>query len=169
MPSSWTRRNFLSSGLVAGAALTGPKRILAMPPLGKHASTPAPFKKAVKFNMIAGSSSVHEKFQLLKDLGFDGVELDSPNGLDQQEVLDAHHATGFPIHGVVDSVHWGKPFSHPDGKVRAAGVNALETALRDCQAYGGSTVLVVPAVVNNRSATNRPGNARSPRSPKSFP
>jgi L-ribulose-5-phosphate 3-epimerase len=100
--------------------------------------------------MIADGNSVLEKFQILKGLGFDGVELDSPNGLDRQEILDAREATGLPIHGVVDSAHWGKPFSHPEKKVRKAGLQALETALRDCQAYGGSTVLVVPAVVNKQ-------------------
>ncbi|MEX1055351.1 MAG: sugar phosphate isomerase/epimerase family protein, partial [Rhodothermales bacterium] len=35
-----------------------------------------------------------------------------------------------------------------DATVRANGVAALRTALRDAQAYGASTVLLVPAVVN---------------------
>jgi L-ribulose-5-phosphate 3-epimerase len=145
MSKPWSRRSFLACSALGGAALTSPASALT-----QACRAPSPFRKAVKYNMIAGSQSVRDKFQLLKDLGFDGVELDSPNGLDRQEVLDARDATGLPIHGVVDSMHWGKPFSHPDEKVRKAGLQALETALRDCQAYGGSTVLVVPAVVNKQ-------------------
>jgi len=105
-------------------------------------------KLAVKYGMIGTDGTVREKFQLLKDLGFDGVELDSPNNLDNDEVVAASKEVGLPIHGVVDSVHWAKPFSHPDQAVRTEGVKALETAIRDCNAYGGSTVLVVPAVVS---------------------
>lgn len=105
-------------------------------------------KKAVKYYMVQPGSTVHEKFALLKSLGFDGIELDAPSNLDRQEVIEARDATGLPIHGVVDSAHWSKPFSHPDAKVRAEGVAALEKAIDDAHAYGASTVLVVPAVVN---------------------
>jgi len=62
----------------------------------------------------------------------------------------ARDATKLPIHGVVDSVHWRKPLSHPKPEVRAEGRAALETALRDCRKLGGSTVLLVPAVVNKQ-------------------
>jgi len=118
---------------------------------------------AVKFGMVqpgdsevapgsesrgTADHSIRAKFQLLKDLGYDGVEMDSPSDLDINEVIDASRETDLPIHGVVDSVHWSKPFSHPDAAVRAEGVKALETAIKDCKALGGTTVLVVPAVVN---------------------
>ena len=138
-----TRRGFLTAGAAATTAASLPAR--------KRAGTAprdARWMKAVKYGMVGEGDTVLAKFQLVKELGFDGIELDSPNGLDRQEVLDARDQTGLPIHGVVDSVHWGKPFSHPNPKVRAEGVRALETALDDCKAYGGDTVLVVPAVVN---------------------
>ena len=142
------RRDFiaLTGAGVAGAALGTPS--LANP-LPTKAATPSPFKKAVKFGMIEKDGlSVREKFELLQRLGYDGVELSSPNDLSRDEVLEARDATGLPIHGVVDSVHWDKPFSHPDPDVRAAGREGLKTALADAQAYGASTVLLVPAVVN---------------------
>lgn len=107
-----------------------------------------PLKKAVKFGMIDEPLSILEKFQLLKELGFDGIEMDSPNDLDNDEILEAKTAAGLPIHGVVDSVHWRQTLSHPDPAVRAEGVAGLETALRDAKTYGASTVLLVPAVVN---------------------
>ncbi len=92
--------------------------------------------------------SILEKFRLLRNLGYDGVELDSPSNLDEQEVIDAKNASGLPIHGVVDSVHWKQTLSHPDSAVRDEGRAGLEHALRQAKAYGASTVLLVPAVVN---------------------
>jgi hexulose-6-phosphate isomerase len=46
-----------------------------------------------------------DKFQPLIDLGFDGVELDSPNDLDKNVVLKAGDKTGLLIPGVVNSLH----------------------------------------------------------------
>lgn len=110
--------------------------------------TAARVKKAVKLHMVEGDYTTLEKFRLLKEIGFDGVELNSPNDLPREEVLAARDETGLPIHGVVDSVHWDKPLSHPDPSVRAEGVAGLRQALSDAEAYGASTVLLVPAVVS---------------------
>jgi hexulose-6-phosphate isomerase len=105
-------------------------------------------KKAVKFGMVEEEFSIVDKFRLLKTLGFDGVEMDSPSDLDRDEVIRARDETGLSIHGVVDSVHWNKTLSDPDPAVRAEGLAGLKTALDDARAYGASTVLLVPAVVN---------------------
>ena len=133
------RRDFLAS---TALGLTG--LAFARPRL-----TSGTIRKAVKFGMVQEESlSIVEKFQLLKDLGFDGVELDSPSDLDRDEVIAARDSVGLPIHGVVDSVHWQKTLSHADPAVRAEGLAGLRTALDDASAYGASTVLLVPAVVN---------------------
>lgn len=76
--------------------------------------------------------------------------MDSPNDLDNDEIIAARDATGLPIHGVVDSVHWRQTLSDPDAAVREAGLNGLRTAIQDAHAYGASTVLLVPAVVNKQ-------------------
>lgn len=105
-------------------------------------------KKAVKFGMVGGKLSIKEKFALVKKLGFDGIELNAPSGLDKAEVVAARDEVGLPIHGVVDSQHWSKTLSDANSDVRADGVKALETAIHDCATYGGTTVLLVPAVVH---------------------
>ena len=104
--------------------------------------------KSLKFGMIQEGETMLEKFTLIKECGFDGVELDSPSKLDLDEVLDAKEQTGIQIPGVVLSTHWAKPFNHPDDSVRADAKAGLRRALHDCKALGGTTVLVVPAVVN---------------------
>ena len=107
-------------------------------------------KKCLKFGMVKEDLSTMDKFKLLKDLGFDGVELDSPNQLNKKELLDARDKTGLEIPGTVNSVHWKSPLSDPDPAVRAKCVESMKTALHACKKYGGTTVLLVPAVVNEK-------------------
>jgi len=139
------RRKFLLAGALgtAGLAMNNSHMVAQI--------RKASIRKAVKFSMIQEPSlSIAEKFQLLKDLGFDGVEMESPNELDRSEVVAARDDVGLPIHGVVDSVHWTQTLSDPDPAVREAGLDGLKTAIQDSHAYGGSTVLLVPAVVNKQ-------------------
>ena len=117
-------------------------------------STSHPILLSLKFSMIGGEASVLDKMQIARDIGFDGVEFDSPNGFDTSEVLAARDATGIPIHGVVDSVHWNERLSDPDPSVREKGIAGLETALRDAAAYGGSSVLLVPGRVADSEKEN---------------
>ena len=62
-------------------------------------------------------------------------------------MLKAGDATGVEIPGVVDLVHWRQTLGDPDPAVREAGRRGLKTAIRDCKFYGGTSVLLVPAVV----------------------
>ncbi len=142
------RQDFIKLSLGAIAAST-----LPTPPIFGQAGPKLPtgkakFKKSLKIGMVEGAMPLLEKFKLLKELGYDGVELDSPSPLDRQEVLAAKAQTGLLIPGVVCSEHWKSPFSSPDAAVRAKCAAAMQTALEDCRAYGGTTVLLVPAVVN---------------------
>jgi len=105
-------------------------------------------KICLKYGMVKGDMSILDKFQMLKDIGFDGVEMDSPNDLDNDEIIEARNKTGLEIPGVINSVHWKSPLSHPDPDVRAECVEAMKVSLSDSKAYGGSTVLLVPGVVN---------------------
>ena len=139
------RRTFAKK-IVAGSAVLGVWPHMAF-------GAPPPInKKSLKFGMIEEDLSVLEKFQLVKELGFDGVELDSPHQLNEKEILDAKQKTGLEIPGLVNSVHWKKPLSDPDPSVRAACTESMIDALHMCKKYGGTTVLLVPAVVNETVA-----------------
>jgi hexulose-6-phosphate isomerase len=131
------RREVLAMGAAALAAARLPRGAGPRPAI----------RKAVKYGMVQLEGSVRDKLELLAEIGFDGVEMDSPSDLDPEEVLAARDASGLAIPGVVDSAHWRLPLSDPDPDVRARGRAALETALRDCARFGGSSVLLVPAVV----------------------
>lgn len=136
------RRTFLGAATLAGAASALPE----------STSTPRQFdvKKSLKVEMIKGARDLTEAFEFAKQAGFDGVEMSSPNKYELADVLIAKKSTGLDVPGVVLSTHWQRPFNHPDEKKRAEAVKNLEQAIDDCAAYGGDTVLVVPAVVNEK-------------------
>jgi L-ribulose-5-phosphate 3-epimerase len=140
MTTSIDRRAFLHSGLAATAAL-------AAGAAAAEEKKPK-LKKAVKYGMIQIKGTIEEKFELIKSLGFHGVEMDSPSNIDKDEAVKARDKTGIIIHGVIDSVHWKDTLSDPDEKVRARGLAALETALKDASVYGADTALLVPGVVD---------------------
>ncbi|MBL0111253.1 MAG: sugar phosphate isomerase/epimerase [Saprospiraceae bacterium] len=141
--NGYQRRDFLKYSAMASMAFSLP--------LPRMKSTGPPIiKKALMFGMIKENLSIMDKFKLVKDLGFDGIELDSPNDLNEKEVLEARDKTGIELPGVVNSIHWKSPLSDPDPAVRATCVESMITALNDCKKYGGTSVLLVPAVVNDK-------------------
>lgn len=154
MKPASSRREFLShaSGVVLASSVS-----LQLWPAAARAAGEAErprLKKAVKFGMIAGNQPIEAKFALIKSLGFQGVEMDSPSDVNVQEAVSARDKTGIDIHGVVDSIHWNVRLSDPDPEVRAKGLEGLRTALRDAKAYGATTVLLVPGKVSNPETEN---------------
>lgn len=144
------RRQFLSGATAAAALGALPAFSMSQSSGVKSAGTAPKFKKAVMLGMVQHTGPLVERFEILRDCGFDGVEIDSPSDIRTEELLAAKEATGIGVEGTVDSVHWSKPLSDPDEKVRAAGLAGLERAIKDCSAWGGTSVLLVPAVVNER-------------------
>jgi hexulose-6-phosphate isomerase len=141
---SCKRRTFLraSGAVVATAALLRSVDGADEPPKNH-------WKKAFMLGGVSKGSPLGA-FELLKEAGFQGVELISPNAFDLKEVLSARDQTGLSIHGVSGSRHWRDPLSDPDPEVIARGMAAIRQEFADCKAYGGTTVLVVPAVVNKK-------------------
>jgi L-ribulose-5-phosphate 3-epimerase len=137
MMDAVNRRSFL---ITSGAALAAPA--LASSALGKTRD----IHKAIMYETVGIKGSVLEKFQAVKAAGFEGIEPMS------HEVLDAFAATGLKPASCCCSTHWKKPLSDPDPAVRQAGLDGLIQALRDAKAYGASSVLLVPAVVNKTVA-----------------
>ena len=145
------RRTFLAAGAAATSLLC------SRPGLALGADQPAKkpkLKKAVKYAMIAGNDSIEDKLNLVKDLGFLGVEMDSPSDIDFPAAAAASKKTGVEIHGIIDSVHWQIRLSDPDAEVRAKAVKALRGALADAHTVGASTVLLVPGKVSDPQHEN---------------
>jgi len=144
-PTACDRRGFLAAaGFAAGTVGLGWANSMT----AEAASLEKTYKKAVKLGMVQLRGPVVGKFHMLKELGFDGVEVntrfDGEAGRD--ELVRARDESGLPIHGVVPP-GWLTALSHPDPAERARGVEDLKTAMRDSKRFGGTSVLVVPARV----------------------
>ena len=139
-----SRRSFVMSASAAALAAALPV----------SAAPARPYKLAVGYGMIGIKGTVLEKFQLLKDVGFDGVEINAPGAVNRDEALAACDKTGIAVHGVVDSVHWGTRLSDPDPAVREKGLKGLLAALEDAKFLGADTVLLVPGAVKNKETEN---------------
>lgn len=89
------RRDFLKNSALAASAITLGVSGVA------QASLVAParpmIKKSLKWGMVKGDMSIMDKFKMLKEIGYDGVELDSPHTLDHKEILAARDKTGLEL------------------------------------------------------------------------
>ncbi|MBL6911073.1 MAG: hypothetical protein ISR34_11705 [Pirellulales bacterium] len=120
---SLDRRQFLKSS--AGLATLGSLPFLSL------AATPGPLsgkiKIAVKYHMIAEPGlSIIDKFRLLKEIGFDGVEVKTDHLAEANAFVKAIEETGLPVHGVIHS-------SKPD----------IAGAVSFAKRLGGDSVLVL--------------------------
>src|SRR5256885_8145079 len=116
-----SRRRFLQTTAALGlAAALGPRALAQDKPK---------LKKAVKFAMIKTDGSIKDKFELIKKLGFEGVEFDRPAEIDRAEAVRAQDETGIKIHGVIGSIHWKARPSDADPDVRGRALERLKTAI----------------------------------------
>ena len=137
------RRDFLTTASLAMAA--GTFSMIGQPIAAAPAEKPR-LRKALKLSMVGGNGTLLEKFKMVKAAGFEGIDVDSDESVN--DVKRAMSESGLIVHGMVDYVHWGQPLSSADPTVRAKGVEVLQKCLRETKIYGGTTVLLVPAVVN---------------------
>ncbi len=121
------RREFMRAAGVAAAA-----GVLLNETQPAHAGQfTGKIKKAVKYGMVKDGATPLEKLQLLKDLGFDGVE---PNykEVDIKELSKAVEATGLPVHGIVKG--WS--------------FDEVNTSIDQAKEVGATSVLIVAGKVD---------------------
>src|SRR6516165_2620835 len=121
-----SRRDFL----VVSAA-TAATALLARAGQPSEPAAKRTLRKAVMYGMIGAGKTVEDKFKILKDTGFAGVEMDSPTTISMDEILEAQAKTGIKVHGLIDSQHWKYYLNAPDQAAQDEAIKALETCLRD--------------------------------------
>lgn len=166
-PADWyqdmnNRRSFLvQSGAVAvatGTAFSNPGSLLADDQ--PTAKTPW-LKKTLKIGMVKHKGSLTEKFQIAKDCGFAGIELNAP-GFSIEDAKKAVQETGLPVDGTVGGNHWKVRHTDPDPQVRQQALKSLRDGIAATRAVGGDTMLLVaghgkdgsPAEVYERAMAN---------------
>jgi L-ribulose-5-phosphate 3-epimerase len=123
------RRHFLQIGGLALTA-TAMSSLANSTPQARAADSGDRIKKAVGWEMIQEELSAEDKFRLVKDVGFEGVEVNSrllkSGGLEPRDLARASEKVGIPIHGVSGA-------SHGD----------LKAILDEAAIYGATSILHV--------------------------
>ncbi len=144
------RRSFLErlgagAAVLSGLGLAGTRRSSADAPTASRTPRPARVRTATKFHMLESEAPVRERFRMIRDAGFEGVEFRSPNDHDTAAIVEARDATGLEVIGVVAG--W-KNFGSTNPAELKQSHEELETALQDAADYGASLVLLVPETVD---------------------
>ena len=156
------RRKFISSSALAITAVAASSHVMAH---AEEASTSTAgatrLRKTLKLNMVKGNASLAEKFAIVRNAGFEGVELDAP-GFNIEDAKAAMKSTGLIIDGTVNANHWQVRHTDPDPAVRAAALKSCQDGLLATAAVGADTMLLVaghgkdgtPAEVFDRALEN---------------
>lgn len=133
------RRTFLTftASAAAAAAFTSPA----------PAASKRPLRKAIMYSTIGVKGAPLARLRAMKEAGFEGVE--PLGGMNREEVVAALKDTSLQAASVCCHTHWVKPLSAPDEATRQVGLDGLLHSLHDAQAYGATSVLLVPGVARN--------------------
>jgi hexulose-6-phosphate isomerase len=108
-----------------------------------------PIEKAVLGSMLPKElPDWKSKFVVAKEAGFTQLEMGTvEDAKEEAEIAKAAKEVGLKIHGVMNQAHWKFPLNSTDASVVKTAMAGMRTSLRNAQAWGASTVLLVPAVV----------------------
>src|SRR5688572_25082808 len=136
------RRHFLAAAAAAPAALA------QTPP-----SSRLPIKKAVLFRMLPRTLPLKERMELAVAAGFEEMECPTmPDQAEAEAVKKAADDAKLRIHSVMNMDHWRFPLSSDDPEVVTKSVKGMETSLHNAKLWGADAVLLVPAVVNDKTS-----------------
>lgn len=143
------RRDFVTGTMaVAGAVASGLSASTAAEVKSESNRTIKNIiRKAVVSGMAPGDMPMTDRFKMLKDVGFDGIELYpmEPKQIDEARV--ALEKSGLIAHSVMNSLHWKYPLTSPREDEVEKSLKGMEQSLRTAHALGCETVLLVPGVV----------------------
>ncbi|MXZ01049.1 sugar phosphate isomerase/epimerase [Candidatus Poribacteria bacterium] len=109
-------------------------------------------KKGICIGSLPGSSA-EARFTLAKEAGFEGVEINTlDNDNDRQEIKAVAEEHDLEVISVMNSKHWACPLSDADAQIRAESRAGMLDSIATAKAVGAETVLLVPAVVNDKTS-----------------
>ena len=138
-----TRREFVKAVSAVAAS-----SFVKLPPASK-----AVIKKGLVFDMVPSALSYADRFQLVRDAGFEVVQaLTEPDDTKAAAMKHAADAAGIRIDSVMNVDHWQYPLSSGDPAVVEKSLAGMRVSLRNAKLWGADTVLLVPAVVNPQTS-----------------
>lgn len=161
------RRQFLkgsalaAAGIVSGASALAQGTLTFRGPAGRNPNggngnggalrrfNTTTILKGVSLGMISDGKTVEEKFQIARDCGIQGIEVNCPTTDENlEEILKASEKVRMPIAGIMFGGNWKENLSEPDPQKRATYIASITKAIQQGKALGAPHVLVVPGVVN---------------------
>ena len=107
-------------------------------------------KKGICLGCVIGAD-LAEKYANAAKFGFQTVEpgtLSTPT--ERAMHAELAQANGIKVSSIMNQAHWGRPLSDPDPDVRKQSIDGIVQSIDSAVALGADTVLVVPAVVNDK-------------------
>lgn len=112
-------------------------------------------KKSISIDALKFEGSFLDKFSLVKDVGFDGIELESPLPVPnadeyvkmREEIIAARDETGLEVSCVHNRFQWTQPFTDADRMNRKRARSPFFTAIGDAAIYGCRLVRAMPGMV----------------------
>jgi len=152
MSINMNRRHFLkqSSAFALGESFlgTGAVASTASGLIRTGSAVGSTLRKGACIGVLPSELSVLERFELAKELGFEGIE---PNTLESPEEVEeyrrASEQTGVEIHSIMNSGHWKYPLTDNDPEVVKECVKGIQTSIRNAHELGADAVLLVPGIV----------------------
>jgi hexulose-6-phosphate isomerase len=147
----YDRRAFLQ--LVGAAAVVRPPSAHATQLPQPPAKAAGAIRKSTLINMLPRDRPYAERFAMAKEAGFEAIEMQTIAAQEEAaEIKEAATDTGLRIHSVMNMAHWRQPISSADPAVVTESVKGMETSLRNAALWGADAVLLVPAVVDDKTS-----------------
>jgi hexulose-6-phosphate isomerase len=142
------RRSFLK--LMAAAAAAPVLRASAQQTPAAQATG---IRKSTLINMLPRDRPYVERFRIAREAGFEAIEMQTIASPEEAaEIKEASAKAGLRIHSVMNMDHWRLPLSSGDPEVVSGSVKGMETSLRNAALWGADAVLLVPAVVDDKTS-----------------
>jgi L-ribulose-5-phosphate 3-epimerase len=150
-----SRRDFLKTSLsAAGAASLSIAAVDvegAVPPAVAAPTTH--IKKGILLGMLPKNLSYADRLKMARDLGFEGIQAyTTPDQKEAEEIKKAADDAGIKIDSVMNKDHWKYPLSSADPAVVEKSLDGMKTSLQNAKLWGSYSVLLVPAVVNDKTS-----------------
>ena len=146
------RRKFLKS-LATVAAATAATHASAQQPTSSPKPSGGAIRKAVLLSMLPKELPYEQRFSIARQAGFEAIELPTITREEEAvEIRDAAKKTGLRIHSVMNSDHWRYPLSSSNADEVNRSITGMETSLKNAKLWGADAVLLVPAVVNEKTS-----------------
>ncbi len=158
----FSRRDVLAYTAVFGSAFLASQGLTADAPapgvqaaVGRQPAKRYDLKKSINLWALPypQKMTIKECFQLCKDAGFDGVEVNfaldgdlrpDSSEAEIQAVGQLAHQVGIAISGVCSFLFWPCSLTHNDPERRSKGLAYAEQMIRCCRLLGTENLLVVP-------------------------